>query len=91
MKINWLVRFKNKQFCLALVASLLRLAQVVAALFGVTLELDDLGGKLKDVINAVFCVLAVLGVVSDPTTAGVGDSERAQGYTEPWKDETTTD
>ena len=36
-------------------------------------------------------MLAVLGVVSDPTTAGVGDSERAQGYTEPWKDETTTD
>ena len=36
----------------------------------------------------MFAVLAILGVVVDPTTSGIGDSERAMSYEEPWQDET---
>lgn len=87
MKINWTVRLKNKTFWLALIPALLLLAQVVAAVFGYELHIDALGDKLTAVINALFAVLAILGVVTDPTTAGVGDSKQAMEYTAPKVDE----
>lgn len=81
--INWTVRLKNKQFWLSLIPAVLLLIQVVAAVFGFELDLGDLGNKLLDVVNAVFAVLAILGIVTDPTTAGVGDSQQALGYIKP--------
>ena len=81
--INWIVRIKNKNFWLTIIPALLLLVQVVAALFGFTLDLGDLGNKLIDVVNALFVVLAILGVVTDPTTAGIGDSPQAMTYEEP--------
>ena len=83
--INWMVRIKNKYFWIALIPAVLLLIQVIAAVFGFTLDLGDLGNKLLDVINAMFGVLAILGVITDPTTEGVGDSEQAMTYTEPKK------
>ena len=80
MKINWKVRIKNKMFWLALIPALLLLIQVVAAVFGFDLKLDALGDKLIAVVNALFAVLTILGVVTDPTTAGVGDSKQAMTY-----------
>lgn len=70
------VRIKNKAFWLALIPAVLLLVQVVAAVFGYTLDLGDLGNKLLAVVNAVFAVLSILGIVTDPTTAGIGDSRR---------------
>lgn len=81
--INWTVRFKNKAFWLALIPAALLLVQVVAAVFGFTLDLGDLGNKLLAVVNAIFAVLTILGIVTDPTTAGVGDSTQALGYDKP--------
>lgn len=83
MKVNWLVRIKNKNFWLAIIPALLLLIQVVAAVFGFTLDLGEIGNKLLAVVNAVFGVLSILGIVTDPTTKGLGDSERAMGYNEP--------
>lgn len=83
MNINWAVRLKNKNFWIAFIPAILLLIQVVAAVFGFTLDLGDLGNKVLDVVNAVFAVLAILGVVNDPTTATLNDSERALTYTEP--------
>lgn len=83
--INWIVRIKNKAFWVALIPAVLLLIQVVAAVFGYTLDLGDLGNKLLDVVNAVFAVLVILGVVTDPTTKGITDSDQALTYTEPKK------
>lgn len=83
MNINWTVRFRNKSFWLSLIPSVLLLVQVVAAVFGYTLDLGELGNKLLAVVNAVFAVLTILGVVTDPTTAGVSDSTQAMTYTSP--------
>ena len=83
MKINWLVRIKNKQFWLAIIPAVILLIQVVASLFGYNLDLGDIGNKLLDIVNAVFSVLVIVGVVSDPTTKGISDSENAMTYTEP--------
>lgn len=87
MKINWKVRIKNKVFWLALVPAVLLLVQVVAAVFGINLKLDALGDKLLAVVNALFAVLTILGVVADPTTAGVSDSKQAMEYDKPRADE----
>lgn len=81
--INWKVRIKNKTFWLALIPAVLLLVQVVAAVFGYTLELGELGDKLLAVVNAVFAVLTILGIVTDPTTAGVSDSAQAMTYNKP--------
>lgn len=86
-KINWTVRLKSKTFWLTLVPALLLLVQVVAAVFGFELDLGDLGNKLLAVVNALFAVLSILGIVTDPTTAGVSDSAQALTYTKPKKEE----
>ena len=88
MNINWTVRIKNKTFWLLLIPAVLLLIQVVAAVFGFTLDLGDLGDKLIAVVNALFAVLVILGIVTDPTTEGVGDSVQALTYTEPKKENT---
>lgn len=85
-KINWAVRVKNKTFWVSLIPALLLLIQVIASVFGYTLDLGDLGNKLLSVVEALFTVLAILGIVVDPTTNGVGDSKQALTYTEPKKD-----
>lgn len=84
--INWTVRLKNKNFWLALIPAVLLLIQTVAAVFGYTLDLGDVGNKLVAVVNAVFGVLVILGVVTDPTTAGMKDSRQAMNYREPKED-----
>lgn len=84
--INWTVRIKNKSFWLAVIPAVLLLIQTVAAVFGYTLDVGDIGNRLIAVVNAVFGVLVILGVVNDPTTAGIADSKQAQNYITPRKD-----
>ena len=83
MKINWIVRLKNKNFWITLIPAVLLLAQVVLAVFGVVIDLGDIGNKLLAVVDAAFVVLAILGIVTDPTTSGVSDSNLAMTYTKP--------
>ena len=87
MKINLLVRLKNKAFWLSLIPALLLVVQTIASLFGYNWDFVVLNQQITAIINAVFAVLAILGIVVDPTTAGFGDSQRALSYTEPNKDE----
>ena len=83
--MNWKVRIKNKTFWLTMIPAVLLLVQVVAAVFGYSLDFGDLGNKLLAVVNAVFALLAILGIVNDPTTAGVTDSAQALTYQAPKK------
>ena len=86
MKINWEIRLKNKQFWLAVIPAIALVIQAVAAVFGWTIDLTTMVGKLLAVVDAVFALLVILGIVVDPTTAGVQDSDRAMGYSVPWED-----
>jgi len=81
--INWKVRIKSKAFWLALIPAILLLVQAVAAVFGYSLDFEALQGRLLDVVNAVFLLLTILGIVVDPTTAGFGDSALALTYEAP--------
>ena len=86
MNINWIARVKNKNFWVTLIPAVLLLIQTVAAVFGFTLDFGELGNQLLSVVNALFAVLAILGIVTDPTTAGISDSKQALTYTEPKKE-----
>ena len=86
--INWKIRLMNRQFWLSLIPALALCAQAIATVFGWEIDLSTVVGKLLAVVDAVFALLVVLGIVVDPTTAGVGDSVRALGYAEPWVDVT---
>ena len=81
--INWKVRIRNKQFWLAVIPAVALVAQAVAAVFGYTIDLTNIVGKLQAVVNAVFALLVILGIVVDPTTEGVRDSKLAMTYEEP--------
>ena len=81
--INWKVRIKNKVFWMSVIPAVLLLLQEVAATFGYMMDLGELGNNLLAVVNAVFGVLAIMGIVTDPTTEGVSDSRQALTYNEP--------
>ena len=83
--INWKVRIKNKAFWLTAIPTILLLVQVVASLFGFTLELGDIGDKLLTIVELVFVLLALCGITVDPTTEGISDSQRALTYDKPSK------
>lgn len=85
-KINWKVRVLNKTFWLTLVPALALLLQTFLAVFGVKIELGETIDKLLVFINALFGVFIIVGIVNDPTTAGLTDSTRALGYREPSED-----
>ena len=84
-KINWVVRINNKQFWLSIIPATLLLIQTIAALLGFTIDLTDVQGKLIAIVDALFFVLTILGIVNDPTTHGIGDSMQAMGYEIPRK------
>lgn len=81
MNINWVLRLKNKATLTALIAAALAFGYQVAGIFGVVppVAQDELTQAAFLLVN----ILVALGVVVDPTTAGIGDSERAMNYTEP--------
>ena len=86
MKINWIVRFKNKAFWVAIIPAILLLVQQICALFGVELNIAGLSDQLIAIVGTAFSVLALVGIVNDPTVASLSDSEQAMTYTEPRSD-----
>lgn len=84
--INWKIRVQNKTFWLALVPAFLLLIQAVAQVFNISLDFTNLNKDLLGVVNALFTVLAIVGVVTDPTTKGLSDSTQALTYSKPKED-----
>ena len=56
MRINWLVRIKNKAFWVSFIPALALVVQAIAAVFGYTLDFSTLVGKLLGVVDAVFAL-----------------------------------
>ena len=86
--INWKVRLKNPAFWTGLIGVLATLAISVAQLLGVDIS-DVVNGwqsALVALVTAIFGILALVGVVADPTTSGVSDSNQALTYTKPKED-----
>ena len=83
-KINWRVRFKNKVWLGSFLSLIVGFIYSMLALFDVFPQVTQ--NLVLQLMNQVLTFLGLIGVIVDPTTAGLGDSERAMGYTEPWDD-----
>ena len=81
--INWKVRIRNRAFWAALIPAVLLLVQSGAAMFGIHLDVGEARNRTLAVVNQLFTVLTILGIVNDPTTAGLSDSENAMTYQVP--------
>ena len=81
MKINWKVRLKHKPFLVALFSLVLILVQQIASIFGIDTTIYN--EQITRLFNTILSILVLLGVVIDPTTQGVTDSEKALHYKEP--------
>ena len=85
MKINWKVRFKNKAWLGSFLSLVTGFIYSMLALFDVFPSVTQ--NLILQLMNQVLTFLGLIGVIVDPTTAGLGDSERAMGYSEPWDDD----
>ena len=84
MKINWKVRFKNKIWLGSFLSLIVSFVYSMLGLFDVFPAVTR--NNVVEILNQVLTFLGLIGVLVDPTTAGLGDSERAMGYEEPWDD-----
>ena len=84
MKINWKVRFKNKIWLGSFLSLIVSFAYSMLGLFEVFPSVTR--NSILEILNQILTFLGLIGVLVDPTTAGLGDSERALGYVEPWDD-----
>ena len=82
MKINWKVRFKNKVWLGSFFSLVVGFIYSLLALFDVFPAVTQ--NLVIQLLNQVLTFLGLIGVIVDPTTAGLEDSDRAMGYEEPW-------
>ena len=78
MKINIEARLKNKVFLISMSVLLISIIYKVLSLFEIAPSIDE--HAILEVVSMVVDFLALLGVVVDPTTKGINDSERAMTY-----------
>lgn len=81
MKINWKVRLKNKTWLASMLAVIVAFAYNVLSMLDVAPAITQ--DTVMQAINTVLLILAGLGVIVDPTTAGIEDSNRAMTYEKP--------
>lgn len=84
MKVNWKVRFKNKVFLTSFLSVIVTFVFTMLRMFDIAPAITE--SAVMNVISNILMMLGILGVIVDPTTSGVGDSDRALGYEEPWED-----
>lgn len=81
MKINLKVRMKNKTFVITMLTTVIAFIYQILAMFEIVAPINK--EQVTQVIMLLVNILVGLGILVDPTTKGVSDSERALGYDEP--------
>lgn len=79
--INWKLRFKNKVILTALIAQLVAIVYAILGMAGIVPAVGE--NAVLSLAYMVVEALCLMGIVVDPTTQGIKDSEQAQGYAEP--------
>lgn len=85
MNINWKVRIKNPIFWLTVIPAVVTCVYAILGALGIIPALTE--NMVLNVATAVITALTTLGVLVDPTTAGVGDSKLAMTYNDPRRDD----
>lgn len=88
-KINWKVRFKNKVWLSSFISLIVGFIYNVLSLFDIFPVLNE--STAMKLVGEVLTLLGMFGVIADPTTEGLYDSQRALSYEEPWQDEITSE
>lgn len=83
MKINWKVRLRNKTWLMSIIALIITFVYDLLAMLEIVPAVTE--DWLMSIVQTVLTLLTALGVVIDPTTQGMGDSDRAMLYQEPGK------
>lgn len=81
MKINWKVRFKNKVWLTSFISFLVATVYQFLSYFDIVPAVTQ--EAVLQVVAALLQLLGLLGVIVDPTTQGISDSDRAMQYKEP--------
>lgn len=84
MGINWKLRIKNKTTLVAILSAVIGLIYQILVVFGIIAPISE--EMLYKALGMAINLLVMLGIVVDPTTSGVSDSEKALEYSEPRKD-----
>ena len=84
MKINWKVRLKNKTWLLAFAGAIVAFVYQILGMLGVVAPIAE--DNVTQIIGLIINLLVALGIVQDPTTAGMSDSSEALSYSEPKKE-----
>ena len=84
MKINWKVRFKNKVWLSMFLSLIVGFVYNILAAFDIFPVVTE--PMINKIIGEVLTFLGLIGVLVDPTTNGIGDSDRAMQYDQPWVD-----
>ena len=84
MQMNWRVRFKNKTWLTMFISLIVGFVFNMLKLFDVVPAITE--NTIMTIAAQVLEFLGLIGVLVDPTTAGIGDSNRAMTYDEPWDD-----
>lgn len=82
MQMNWKVRFKNKVWLSSFIATIVSFIYTILGMFDVAPEITQ--NVIMNVVNGILLMLSLTGVIVDPTTAGLNDSDRAMTYDEPY-------
>ncbi len=83
-KINWKVRFKNKVWLATFLSLIIGFVFNILAMFDVYPSFTQ--NQVTEIVTQVLTFLGLIGVLVDPTTVGISDSNRAMTYSEPWDD-----
>ena len=81
MKINCKERLKQPSFWIATIPVVITFVYSVLALIGIAPSITQ--DTVQNLFLALVAVLAQFGIVVDPTTKGVSDSDRAMKYNKP--------
>ena len=84
--INWKVRLKSKTFWVTVIPVVLLLVQQILSLVGIKFNYTAISTALINIVDTLFILLGILGVIVDHTTSGISDSEQALTYEEPKED-----
>lgn len=84
MNINWKLRLQNKTTLTAIVLCVVACVYQVLGLFGVVPGISE--DAIVSLVGIIINLLVGLGIVVDPTTQGITDSEQAMGYDSPKAD-----
>lgn len=89
MKINWKLRLQNKATLWSIISLLVSIVYRVLNVCGVMPVIGQ--NMVLEICADILTALALVGVIIDPTTAGINDSQRAMQYDWPWLDGADTD